>query len=133
MSGISQMEGCSFCHRDRKTERERERELLVSSAFRFKEGAHSAVSALPAVIVVCRVADPELHGSTLERKAGSKAGSEFGSALKSKFRSCGGFNRDVDAHNGGVRLKLELQNVYRPVVADSHHFDEEQDPDMDPH
>jgi hypothetical protein len=35
-------------------------------------------------------------------------------------------HRAVDAHNGS----LEAQNgVYRSVVADSHHFDEEQDPD----
>ncbi len=37
--------------------------------------------------------------------------------------------RDVDAHNGGV----EVQNgAVQSVVADSHHFDEEQDPDPDP-
>ena len=28
---------------------------------------------------------------------------------------------------------MEPYRVYRPVVADSHHFDEEQDPDPDPH
>ncbi len=28
-------------------------------------------------------------------------------------------------------LKLEPWRVYRPVVTDSHHFDEEQDPDPD--
>jgi hypothetical protein len=26
------------------------------------------------------------------------------------------------------RLKMESWMIYRPVVADSHHFDEEQDP-----
>jgi hypothetical protein len=30
-------------------------------------------------------------------------------------------------------LKMEPWQVYRPVVADSHRFDEEQDPDPDPH
>jgi hypothetical protein len=33
----------------------------------------------------------------------------------------------VDAHNRGS--KWSPWSVYRPVVADSHHFDEEQDPD----
>jgi hypothetical protein len=31
------------------------------------------------------------------------------------------------------KLKMELWRVYRPVVADSHHSDEEQDPYPDPH
>jgi hypothetical protein len=31
------------------------------------------------------------------------------------------------------RLKIEPSRVYRPVVADSHHFDKEQYPDPDPH
>jgi hypothetical protein len=30
-------------------------------------------------------------------------------------------------------LKMEALGVCRPLVADSHHFDEEQDPDLDPH
>ncbi len=30
-------------------------------------------------------------------------------------------------------LKMEPWSVCRQVVADSHHFDEEQDPDPDPH
>jgi hypothetical protein len=30
-------------------------------------------------------------------------------------------------------LKMESCRVYRPVVEDSHHFDEEQDTDTDPH
>jgi hypothetical protein len=63
----------------------------------------------------------------IERKA------EPGSALKSKFRSF----RGTKYRRGGPwtltmvarRLKMELWRVYRPVVADSHHFDEEQDPD----
>jgi hypothetical protein len=29
----------------------------------------------------------------------------------------------------GMRLKMEQRRVCRPVVADLHHFDEEQDPD----
>ncbi len=37
--------------------------------------------------------------------------------------------RDVDAQNGGVGLKEKPRGVFRPVVADSHHLDEEQDPD----
>jgi len=32
-----------------------------------------------------------------------------------------------------LRLKMELWRVCRPVVADPHHLDEEQDPDQDPH
>jgi hypothetical protein len=28
---------------------------------------------------------------------------------------------------------MEPWRLCRPVVADSHHFDEEQDPDLDPH
>jgi hypothetical protein len=53
----------------------------------------------------------------------------------------------VDAHNGGLaaqnralrlkiellRLKIEPWRIYSPVVANSHHFDEGQDPDPDPH
>jgi hypothetical protein len=31
------------------------------------------------------------------------------------------------------RLKMELWKVWRPVVANSHHLDEEQDPEPDPH
>jgi hypothetical protein len=31
------------------------------------------------------------------------------------------------------RLKTEPWMIYRPAVADSHHFDDEQDPDPDPH
>jgi hypothetical protein len=31
------------------------------------------------------------------------------------------------------RIKMEPWRVCRTVVADSHHFDEEQDPDPDPH
>jgi hypothetical protein len=32
-------------------------------------------------------------------------------------------------HNGGLELKMEPWRVLRPVVADSHHFEEELDPD----
>jgi hypothetical protein len=32
----------------------------------------------------------------------------------------------------GWRLKIEALKVCRPVVTDSHHLDEEQDPDPDP-
>jgi hypothetical protein len=39
--------------------------------------------------------------------------------------------RDLDAHNGGV--EAQKMKPCRSVVADSHHFDEEQDPDPDPH
>jgi hypothetical protein len=41
--------------------------------------------------------------------------------------------RALDAHNGGVGLKMEPWRVFRPVISDSHHFDEEQDPDPDLH
>jgi hypothetical protein len=40
---------------------------------------------------------------------------------------------DPDAQNEVWRLKIETLRVCRPVVADSHHLDEEQDPDLDPH
>ncbi len=36
--------------------------------------------------------------------------------------------RALYAHNRGMRLKMEPRRVCRPVVADLHHFDEEQDP-----
>jgi hypothetical protein len=39
-------------------------------------------------------------------------------------------NGAVNAHNGGVeRLKMETWRVCRPMVGDSYHIDEEQDPD----
>jgi hypothetical protein len=41
--------------------------------------------------------------------------------------------RAVDAHIGDVEIQMEPWSVCRPVVADSHHFDEEQDLDPDPH
>ncbi len=37
--------------------------------------------------------------------------------------------RALYAPNRGMRLKMEPRRVCRPVVADLHHFDEEQDPD----
>jgi hypothetical protein len=65
-----------------------------------------------------RVPDP--LGSALFLEAGS------GSAFKSQFRTFRGSKmelwRAVDAQNGGPE-------GLRPVVADSHHLDEEQDPD----
>ncbi len=39
----------------------------------------------------------------------------------------------MEAHNGGVEAQMKPWRVSLPVVADSHHFDEEQDPDADPH
>jgi hypothetical protein len=40
----------------------------------------------------------------------------------------------VDAHNGGAKAqKMKARRVSRPVVADSHNFDEEQDPDPNLH
>ncbi len=47
----------------------------------------------------------------------------------------------MDGHNGGLGVKNGAWRVYRPVVGDSHHFDEEQEPepfksdklDPDPH
>jgi hypothetical protein len=38
----------------------------------------------------------------------------------------------VEAHKftmEAFRLKMELWKIFRPVVADSHHFDKEKDPD----
>jgi hypothetical protein len=40
---------------------------------------------------------------------------------------------DLDAHNGGLEAQNEPRRAYRPEVIDSHHFDEEQDPDPDPY
>ncbi len=40
--------------------------------------------------------------------------------------------RAMDAHNGGVEAQMEPWRVCRPVVADSHHFYEDQDPDPGP-
>jgi hypothetical protein len=31
-----------------------------------------------------------------------------------------------------LRIKIEAWKVYRPMAADSHHLDEEQNPDPDP-
>jgi hypothetical protein len=39
--------------------------------------------------------------------------------------------RALDPHSGGVEAQMEPWRVSRPVVADLHHFDEEQDPDPD--
>jgi hypothetical protein len=71
---------------------------------------------------------------------------ESGSELKSKFRS---FSGSKWSHAGpwthsmeACRIKKIVPwRVCRPLVADSHHFDEEQDPDphigeksdLDPH
>ncbi len=42
--------------------------------------------------------------------------------------------RAVDAHNGGVEgHNGTLWRFCRPVVTDFDHFDEEQDPEPDPH
>ncbi len=37
--------------------------------------------------------------------------------------------RALHTHNGGLEAQMEAWRVWRPVVADSHHFYEEQDPD----
>jgi hypothetical protein len=37
--------------------------------------------------------------------------------------------RAVEAQNGGVEAQNGARGVSRPVHADSHHLDEEQDPD----
>jgi hypothetical protein len=37
--------------------------------------------------------------------------------------------RALDTHNGGLDAQMEAWRICRPVVADSHHFYEEQDPD----
>jgi hypothetical protein len=39
----------------------------------------------------------------------------------------------VEAHNGDVRLEMDPWEVCMPVVADFKHFDEEQEPNPDPH
>ncbi len=60
-----------------------------------------------------------------------------GSALKSKVESL----RGSKSSRGGPwtltmeawKLKIEPWRVCRPLVADSYHFDEELDPDPDPH
>jgi hypothetical protein len=36
--------------------------------------------------------------------------------------------RAVNAHNKAWRLEMESKRIYRPVFADSHHFEEELDP-----
>jgi hypothetical protein len=69
-------------------------------------------------------------GSALERRAGSEP------ALKSKFRSIKGSKQS----NGGPwtltmeawGLEMEPWRIHRPVVANSHFFDEEQGQDSDP-
>jgi hypothetical protein len=58
-----------------------------------------------------RVADPDLH----ESEAGSQ------SAFKSKFRSFRGSNW---SYGGPCMLTNEQWRFCRPVVPDSHHFDE---------
>jgi hypothetical protein len=35
----------------------------------------------------------------------------------------------IGAHNGGLEAKMKPWRVCRQVVEDSHHFEEEQDPD----
>jgi hypothetical protein len=62
-----------------------------------------------------------------------EAGSGYRSALKSKIRS---FRGSIWSRGGpwtlkmdAWRLKMEPRIVCRPVVADSHHLDEEQNPD----
>jgi hypothetical protein len=39
----------------------------------------------------------------------------------------------VDAQNGGLEAQMKPRRVYRPVIEDSQHLNEEQDPDSDPH
>jgi hypothetical protein len=39
----------------------------------------------------------------------------------------------MKAQNGGWRLKMGQWRCSSVVVADLHHFDEEQDPDLEPH
>jgi hypothetical protein len=41
--------------------------------------------------------------------------------------------RAVDAHKEAWRLKMEPWRIYRPLIADSHHSDEEQDAALDQH
>jgi hypothetical protein len=55
-----------------------------------------------------------------------------GSVFEAKFRSFRSSKCALDAHNGGVEVKNGALKVYRPMVADSHHIEEEQDPDSVP-
>jgi hypothetical protein len=41
--------------------------------------------------------------------------------------------RAVDAHNGGIESQNEAVEDCRPVLAESHNLNTEQDPDPDPH
>ncbi len=72
------------------------------------------------------VADPDLRGSELFWEAGSGS--------SSKFRNCGGSKW---SHGGPWTLVVEAQKepwrVGRPLMADWHPFDDEQDPNLDPH
>jgi hypothetical protein len=78
--------------------------------------------------------DPDPHGSALFFDAGS------GSAIdqKSWNRICIKFKiqklkaepwRAMIVHNEGLENKIELWRANRPVAADSHHLEEELDPD----
>jgi hypothetical protein len=62
-----------------------------------------------------------------------EAGPESGSALKSKFKSFRGLKYSREwpwtLTMEAWRFKMEPWRVYRPVVADSHYFAEELDPD----
>ncbi len=64
-------------------------------------------------------------GSGLEWKAGS------GSASKAWLKSCWGSK--LSCRGRAWRFKMKSWRVCSPVVADSQHFDEEQDPDPNPH
>jgi hypothetical protein len=68
----------------------------------------------------------------LEGKDRSRSG--FGYIFKTKCRSFGAVE-SVDAHNENVEAQngalKDLYSVDYLVVADLHHFDEEQDPDPD--
>ncbi len=75
------------------------------------------------------IADPDPHGSALFCEAG------YGS--KSKIRSCGGSKWSHGESWTLVMeawwLKMEPWRFGRQMVADWHHFYEEQDPNLDPH
>ncbi len=64
-------------------------------------------------------------GSACELKAVS------GSALESKFKNFGGSKQSLEGPwtltMEALRLKIEPWRVYRPVVADSHNFEEDLD------
>ncbi len=119
----------------RRQDRRKERRFCLQAAAQGHSQTHRPLSASHRYRSYryrpVRVPDP--HGSALVLAAGSGSalflevgsGSSLdrtawsGSALKS-LKAC---NSAVDAHNRCLELKMEPWRVYRPVVADFHHFE----------